>query len=222
MDGTVLTKNRTGAVAGVATRHLAPPEAESLGLLGAGQQAHAQLEAISQVINLDRVVLSDPDEETVEQFIATESDRDCEFVVRSPKMVAECDIISTTTPSTEPILEAAWFDSETHINAMGADAEGKQELETELVQNANVVVDDWQQCSHSGEINTAVSSGELSQDDVHATLDEVVTTDRDRSRGQVTVFDSTGLAIQDVATANIVYQTAVDNDIGTELELVRS
>lgn len=220
MDGTLLTQYRTGAVAAVATRYLAPPKANSLGLLGAGQQAHTQLDAISQVIDLDRVIVSDLDTSAAEEFIEVESDRNCEFTIGDPRSVAECDVISTTTPSTEPILYSDWLNESTHINAMGADAVGKQELDHSVIQCSNIIVDDWEQCSHSGEINVAVSDYNFTKDDIYASLDEVVATEHSLPTNEVTVFDSTGLAIQDIATAELVYKTAIEEDIGVDIEIV--
>jgi alanine dehydrogenase len=221
MDGTVLTRYRTGAVAGVATRHLAPPDASTLGLLGAGEQARTQLDAIANVVDLERVVLADLDEEAIEAFIEAESHRDCEIVAGSPEDVAGCDVISTTTPTTTPILKREWIGDGTHINAMGADAEGKQELESAVLADAAVVVDDWEQCSHSGEINVPVAEGVLEEEDVFGDLSEIVAGAIEApADDRITVFDSTGLAIQDIATARLVYDEAKERDLGTGFDLV--
>jgi alanine dehydrogenase len=221
MDGTVLTRYRTGAVAGVATRHLAPPDASTLGLLGAGEQARTQLDAIANVVDLERVVLADLDEEAIEAFIEAESHRDCEIVGGSPEDVAGCDVISTTTPTTTPILKREWIGDGTHINAMGADAEGKQELESAVLADAAVVVDDWEQCSHSGEINVPVAEGVLEEEDVFGDLSEIVAGAIEApADDRITVFDSTGLAIQDIATARLVYDEAKERDLGTGFDLV--
>ena len=220
MDGTKLTRYRTGAVGGVASRHLAPSDASTLGLLGAGEQARAQLEAIASIVDLDRVVVTDLDEEAVTDLCEQEADRADEVVEGTPEEVAGCDVISTTTPSTEPILQREWLDDGTHINAMGADAEGKQELDPRIVEDAAVVVDDWEQCSHSGEINVAVAEGRLAREDVHADLSEVVSRTCDAPTDGLTVFDSTGLAIQDVATARLIYETAEEQGAGYAFDLV--
>lgn len=220
MDGTKLTRYRTGAVGGVASRHLAPPDARTMGLVGAGEQARAQLEAISSIIDLDRVVVTDLDETAVTDLCEKEADRADEVVSGSPEEVASCDVISTTTPSTEPILKREWLDEGTHINAMGADAEGKQELDPRIIEDAAVVVDDWEQCSHSGEINVAVAEGRLARKDVHADLSEVVSGTRDAPTDELTVFDSTGLAIQDIAAAGLIYESAEEQGAGYTFDLV--
>ncbi|MEA5386537.1 ornithine cyclodeaminase family protein [Haloarculaceae archaeon H-GB11] len=220
IDGTELTRFRTGAAAGVATQYLAPDDADSLGILGAGEQAHTQLAAIASVVDLEEVVVSDLDEDAVERFIDRESDRDVDIVGGSPKDVAGCDVISTTTPASEPIIKAEWVDEGTHINAMGADAEGKQELDHALL-DESVVIDDWEQCSHSGEINVAVSEGSFTEDDVSATLGDVVTGEADVDESGITVFDSTGLAIQDIVTARQVFDAAVEADAGQVIDIVQ-
>ncbi|MDG5775419.1 ornithine cyclodeaminase family protein [Haloarculaceae archaeon H-GB2-1] len=220
IDGTELTRFRTGAAAGVATQYLAPDDADSLGILGAGEQAHTQLAAIASVVDLEEVVVSDLDEDAVERFIDRESDRDVDIVGGSPKDVAGCDVISTTTPASEPIIKAEWVDEGTHINAMGADAEGKQELDHALL-DESVVIDDWEQCSHSGEINVAVSEGSFTEDDVTATLGDVVTGETDVDQSGITVFDSTGLAIQDIVTARQVFDAAVEADAGQVIDIVQ-
>jgi alanine dehydrogenase len=221
MDGTKLTRFRTGAVAGVASRHLAPSDASSLGLLGAGQQAHTQLDAISNVIDLDQVVISDLDDDAITEFITAESHRTVDIVSGSPQDVANCDVISTTTPSREPILKREWIKDGAHINAIGADAEGKQELESDILADANVIVDDWEQCSHSGEINVPVAEGVLSEEVVHGDLSSVVTGSAPTSDDtDITVFDSTGLAIQDIATAELVYESASEQGLGTSIKLI--
>lgn len=222
VDGTELTRYRTGAAAGVATRYLAPPDAESLGLLGAGVQARTQLAAIANEIELTEVVVSDLDEKAIEDLIEREADRDCDIVSGTPEELGGCDVISTTTPSREPILEAEWIQEGTHINAMGADAPGKQELDPALLTQAAVVVDDWEQCSHSGEINVPVTAGEFTQDDVTATVGEVVTDDHSSLRMSATIFDSTGLAIQDIATAKQLYTAAEDANAGQVIDIVSS
>jgi alanine dehydrogenase len=222
IDGTELTRYRTGAAAGVATRHLAPPDADSLGLLGAGVQARTQLAAIATDIDLTEVVVADLDDSAVADFIEHESNRDCEIVSGTPEELGQCDIISTTTPSREPVLDAEWVQDGTHINAMGADAAGKQEIDPALLAQAAVVVDDWEQCSHSGEINVPVTAGDFTQDDVAATVGDIVTDDRSSLRSSTTIFDSTGLAIQDIATAKQVYTAADDANAGQMIDIVLS
>ncbi|WP_255151579.1 ornithine cyclodeaminase family protein [Halorarius halobius] len=224
LDGTTLTRKRTGAAAAVATDHLAVPDASSLGIVGAGVQSYTQLEAIAEVRPIEEVVVSDVREEAVAAFVDRFSDR---FDVRGGSIAeaASCDVLSTVTPVEEPIVSADAVGEHTHVNAMGADAPGKHELADELLADATIVIDDYEQCTHSGEINVPYGEGLLDDGDIYAELGQIVTDavagrgERDGPEG-VTVFDSTGLAIQDVATAHVVYEHADEKGNGYPFELV--
>ncbi len=124
------------------------------------------------------------------------------------------DVVTTVTPARKPVVQADWVQPGTHINAIGADAAGKQELEIAVLQRATVVVDNWAQASHGGEINVAVARGVMTAQNVHADIGQVVTARKPgrQSADEVTVFDSTGLAIQDVACAARVYRQVVEDE----------
>jgi len=222
MDGTTLTRYRTGGAAGVATRYLARGDASTFGIVGAGAQAYAQLGAVAHVRDLKRVVVNDLDEEAVERFVDDHADAPYDVAGGTTEEAAGCDIVSTITPSREPVVERDWVEDGTHINAMGADAAGKQELDPAILNDAKVVVDDWEQCSHSGEVNVPVSSGGFVPEDAHAELGAVVAGDAvgRESDDDITVFDSTGLAIQDSVTARLVDDRGRERGIGTPFELV--
>ena len=221
MDGTVLTKRRTGVAAAVATDHLAIEGAHSLGIVGAGAQAYAQLEAIAAVRPIETVVIADRNEDRQAAFVDAFDGR---FGVRSGSIAeaAGCDVLSTVTPVTEPIVPREAVGEHTHVNAMGADAAGKQELEVAILRDAKLVIDDYEQCTHSGEINVPWSNGALSDADVHAELGEIVVGSAAgrTSEDGITVFDSTGLAIQDVAAAHVVYEAATDTGNGEAVSLL--
>jgi alanine dehydrogenase len=221
MDGTELTMQRTGAAAAVATDHLAVEDASSMGIVGAGVQAYSQLEAIAEVRDIEEVVVSDLDEARVEAFIDAFEDR---FDVRSgsPSDAGHCDVVSTVTPVRDPILGPEDLGEHTHVNAMGADAEGKHEIEDAVLQGAKLVIDDYAQCTHSGEINVPWSEGVLSDEDIYGEIGEIVVGDKAGRTAEdgVTVFDSTGLAIQDVAAAHVVYEHADERGNGTNFDLL--
>jgi len=222
IDGTTVTRLRTGAAAAVATRHLAHEDADSLGLVGAGTQAYTQLEAISTVRDIEEVIVADVDSEAVNEFRKAFEDR---FAVREGSIdeAAACDIVSTLTPVREPIVESVG--PGTHVNAMGADAAGKHEISDDVLGEATLVIDDYEQCTHSGEINVPWSEGLLDDGDIYAELGNIVAGEvagRGEAGGPegVTVFDSTGLAIQDVAAAHVAYEHAERADAGTAFDLV--
>jgi alanine dehydrogenase len=221
MDGTELTMQRTGAAAAVATHRLAHPDASSLGIVGAGVQAYSQLEAISEVRDIQEVVVSDLDEARVREFIETFEDR---FDVREGTVseAGHCDVLSTVTPVREPVVGPDDVGEHTHINGMGADAEGKHEIADELLLDAKLVIDDYKQCTHSGEINVPFNNGILTDEDIYGEIGEIVVGDKQgrTTEDGITVFDSTGLAIQDVAAAHIVYEHAQERGNGTSFDLL--
>ena len=221
MDGTELTMKRTGAAAAVATDHLAVEDASSFGLVGAGVQSYTQLAAISAIRDIEEVVVSDPNEDAVRAFIEHFED---DFDVREGTIseAGHCDILSTVTPVESPIVSAEDVGDHTHINAMGADAEGKHEIADDVLLAAKLVIDDFAQTTHSGEINVSWSEGVLSEEDIYGEIGQIVTGHKEgrTPADDVTVFDSTGLAIQDVAAAHVVYEHADENDNGTEFDLL--
>ena len=221
MDGTELTMHRTGAAAAVATDHLAVSDASSLGIVGAGVQAYTQLRGIASVRDIERVVVSDVDEAAVAAFVDAFAD-EYDVQAGSPADAAACDVLSTVTPVRDPVVQREAVGDHTHINAMGADAEGKHELADQILLDAKLVIDDYDQTTHSGEINVPYNEGTLTDEDIYGSLGEIVTDQREgrTDADGVTVFDSTGLAIQDVAAAHVVYEHANERDNGTEFDLL--
>ena len=222
MDGTYLTDMRTGAAGGVAVKYLARKNAKTVGFVGTGNQARSQLLAISEIIDiLDIKVTSTSEKQTLAFKDEMEILIECEITAKKTiKEVCDCDILVTTTPSRGPIVMDEWISEGTHINAIGADAPGKEELDPRILKRAWIVVDDIAQASHSGEINVPISKGLLSVKDIFCELGEVIT-GKKKARtkdSDITVFDSTGPAIQDVATANMVYQKALKANMGIRLQ----
>jgi alanine dehydrogenase len=139
--------------------------------------------------------------------------------VTSIEGACDCDILITTTPSRKPIVKGEWVNAGTHINAIGADAPGKQELESRLIKNARVFVDDREQAFHSGEVNVPLSTGIIAPEEIAGTIGEVITGKvKGRIGDEITIFDSTGLAIQDIATASIVLKRATEEGLGLKVK----
>ncbi len=213
MEGTYITKIRTGAAGGVAVKYLARKDACVIGMIGAGVQARTQLMAITKVMpGIKEVKVFDWHPETgsryAEEMAAKLNLNIC--AVENVEEAADADIVVTTTTSTIPIVKKQFIKPGTHINAIGADAKGKQELETELTRAAKVIVDDIRQASHSGEINVPMYEGKITTEDIYGTLGQVVTNLKKgrENDSEITIFDSTGLAIQDIICAKLVYQEA--------------
>ncbi len=212
MDGTYLTRLRTGAAGALAASHIAREDARVAGFVGAGRQADTQLDGLMITRPAIRTVLAyDLDADRSSRFcqrcrerygIEAASTGSIEEVARA------CDILTTTTPARRPIVRDEWIRPGTHINAIGADAPGKQELDPALLKRARIVVDNWEQASHSGEINVPVSQGLLTRQDIACDIGELVTGKKPGRRGplDVTVFDSTGLAVQDISCACEAYR----------------
>lgn len=221
LDGTLLTALRTGAAAAVATDLLARPEAHSLGLFGAGAQAISQVGMCARVRRLDRVLLCDIDEARAAARAREIEDRlGLRCRVAPAEEAAACDIVNTATTSTRPFLRRAWVRPGAHVNAVGADAKGKQEVDVDLVAAARVFCDDRRQAAHSGEIQHALAAGRIRLGDV-AEIGEVLAGRRPgRSLpDEITLFDTTGLAIFDVAAAATVVARARAAGAGTEITL---
>ena len=134
--------------------------------------------------------------------------------------VVDSDIIISTTPSTKPLIFEKWVSSGVHINCIGADAPGKQELDPEILRKSKIVLDDWEQGCHSGEINVPLSMGLIDESDIYGDICEIVSGLKSgrTSSNEITVFTSTGLAVQDAATANIAYQKALRENIGEYID----
>jgi len=216
MDGTYITAMRTGAAGGLAVKYLARRESSVIGMIGAGRQAETQLLAISEVLPKIKEVKVFDKQKGVSLRYVQEMGAKLNINIRLAETIggaAEADIVVTTTPSRKPIIKKEHIRSGTHINAIGADAKGKQELEVDLLTAAKVIVDDIEQASHSGEINVPLSEGLIEVADIHGTLGEIVANMKKgrESAEDITVFDSTGLAILDIICAKLVYEKAAQH-----------
>jgi alanine dehydrogenase len=224
MDGTVATNLRTGAAGAVAAKYLANPDSRTLGLVGCGAQAYTQLEALREFFDFEEVRVWGHEPAILRKFMRDTARWKLRMIPAASvqECVTQSDMVVTTTPSRKPIVRLAWLKKGVHINAIGADAAGKQELEPAILKKAKVVVDSWPQASHGGEINVAVSRGLLTRKDVYAELGEVVSRQKKgRLRpDEMTVFDSTGLAIQDTAVADVIYSNALKAGKGHWLSIV--
>jgi len=225
MDGTSITNMRTGAAAGLATKYLARKNSENVGLVGSGVQALLSFFALNEVMKIKEIKISSRTLESRENLARMIRDNygiDAIAVETVEEAVTGMDVVTTTTPSRTPLVLSKWVDEGTHINAMGADAPGKQELETLLISRSNLIIDDWEQASHSGEINVPLSEGILGKGDIHAKLGDVIIGNimGRSSDDEITVFDSTGLAVQDIATAWKVYEKALKKGIGHKMDLM--
>jgi alanine dehydrogenase len=224
MDSGSVTALRTGAATAVAAKLLARPEARSALIVGCGVQGEIQLAALAAVLPLQHVRLLDTDTARAEG-LADRARKDLGIRVDvAPDLRAALqasDVCVTCTPSRRAFVSRAEVAPGTFIAAVGADSQGKQELEPALLASSTVVVDVLEQCAEIGELQHALAAGLMTRAQVHAELGEVVAGRRPgRARdAEITIFDSTGTALQDVAAAIVVYERAVALGRGTEVEL---
>jgi alanine dehydrogenase len=211
LNATRLTDMRTGAAGAVAAKYLAPKKTVTLGIAGTGRQAEAQVWATAAELEIEKILIWSRNSRHAEEFAKRMDRFDCTSV--SLKKACDADVIVTTTPSRTPIIRSEWVHEGMHINAIGADAPGKEELDPALLNRAQVFVDDMAQAVHSGEVNVPIAQGIFRQEAIAGTLGEVVIGRKKRkSADRITIFDSTGLAIQDLAIAAIAMRqgTAID------------
>lgn len=219
---------RTGAAGGIAAKYLAKPSSGSVCFIGAGTQARTQLMALKIVLGeLRKVSVYDLKAEASCSFteyakVFLEGDAKVK-VCSSPREAVEgADIIVTTTPSREPVVMNEWVSEGVHFNCIGADAPGKQEIDPVILVKVKVVVDDVEQAVHCGEINVPIKSGIFDSRMIYGELGEIVAGLKKgrESDGEITVFTSTGIAIQDAATAKLAYEKALMRGVGTRINFV--
>jgi alanine dehydrogenase len=221
LGGRNITAMRTGAAGGIAAKYLAQKDSQIASFIGAGVQARAQLAALLSIFSsLREIRVWDVWLEAAQAFVEEVRDKNAKLDVKismSPERAVEgAHIVVTTTPSTKPVILNDWVSQGTHFNCVGADAPGKEEIDPAILRRSKVIVDDFEQASHSGEINVPLSSGLISKGNIWAELSEIVAGIKEgrTSPNEITVFDSTGLAIQDAVTAELVYRKAIGKKIG--------
>tara|TARA_B100000315_G_C14581357_1_gene590648 strand:+ start:1026 stop:2015 length:990 start_codon:yes stop_codon:yes gene_type:complete len=224
MDATYATALRTGAAGGVAAKYLARGDSKVVSLVGCGAQARTQLKALLENFPIKEVKIWAHKKAYYSAFLKNIKIPKLNFI--SCSKIEECvknsDIIVTTTPSRKPLIKLKWLKKGVHINAIGADAKGKQELESLILKKSKVVVDAWEQAAHSGEINVALRKKIISKKDIYADIGQIVSGKiKSRTNNQeITIFDSTGLAIQDIAIAQLIYKSALSKRIGKKIKFI--
>jgi alanine dehydrogenase len=224
MDSGSVTALRTGAATAIAARHLARPDSRSVTIVGCGAQGEMQLAAIASVLPLERAWLFDL-EPARAGSLADRARPHLGFRVDVAEdlhaALRDSDVCVTCTPSRHPFIFRGDIVPGAFVAAVGADSQGKQELDPELVAGSTVVVDVLEQCAEIGELQHALAAGLLTPDGVHAELADVVSGRRPGRTGEreITVFDSSGTAIEDVAAATVVYEKAMAAGEGTEVTL---
>jgi alanine dehydrogenase len=225
MDGSLITGLRTGAAGAVSVKVLARQNARKITSIGTGNQARMQIRAIQEVMKIEEIHAWDHHPENLARYKA---DIERGFgipVVMARSMqeaVERADILITTTRGKGSLVEAAWIQPGTHIVAMGTDTYGKQELEPEIFRNARIVNDSIAQCIEKGETAHPLNQNVITQADIHAEIGEILLGKKAgrETDDEITIFDSTGMAIQDNTTADRIYRNAIASQTGTTFEFI--
>ena len=224
IDGAVLTRARTAATTAVATDALANPDATTLGLVGAGRLAIEHVAAIREIRAIERICVWSRSEETLDAFRTAVGDDVAVEAMSSPRRVVEAaDIVCTLTPSREPIISGAWFHPQLHLNAVGAPPRADhREIDAAGMATATVFVDSTAtQLAKSGDALLSIADGATTESDFRRELGSVLAgLDPGRtSHDQITVFNSVGLALQDLAYAALCLERADQLGLGTTVRL---
>jgi ornithine cyclodeaminase/alanine dehydrogenase len=225
MDGGFLTAMRTGAASGVATKYLARDEKEmTVGIFGTGVQAQMQLWAVCEVRDIKKALAYDLNAEAASNFKKLMEEKlGVEVVVAgSPEELLEADILCAATSSPTPIFDGARVKEGTHINGIGSHTPNARELDTAIILRSKFIGDSREACfNEAGDIIIPLEAGEIEESHYYADLGEVVTGKKDAriSDTEISIFKSNGLAVQDAATAKLVYDKAVEAGIGTEVKI---
>jgi alanine dehydrogenase len=218
MDSIEITILRTGAATAVAARHLARPDSKVVTVCGCGNQGRIQLRSLQRVLPVRHVYAFDLDEGKAAKF-ATEFSQELEIEVVKELATAlhKSDVCVTCTPAKKYFIQKEHVRPGTFLAVVGADNEEKQELDPQLLVSSKVVADILDQCIEIGDLHHAVAAGLMQRSDVHAELGEVVAGRKPgrTSENEITIFDSTGTALQDVAAAAMVYERAMKEGRGT-------
>jgi ornithine cyclodeaminase/alanine dehydrogenase len=218
-----LGQMRTGAASGVATKHLARDDATTLGIYGAGWQAESQLEAIAAVRDLERAIVYSRREESRKAFAEKMGGRlgmEVETTHSADEPAAQ-DIVVTATSAREPVLLGEWLRPGAHVNAAGSNFLFKSEIDREVVRRANFVcVDSREELGlEAGDLQRPLETGVILPEAIYE-LGQVIAGQVRGRRGpeDITLFASQGLALEDMAAARVVYDRAVERDVGRNID----
>jgi len=225
-DGSHHTLMRTGASAAVSAKWLARKDSQVLAIAGAGSVAKGTLATCDAAFRWREVRVWSRTQESLDRFLAEEGPAYPHLEIKAStdleQVVRGADVIVTGTHARRWIVDAGWVAPGTHIAALGADLEGEQELDPRILGRARVFVDDMRQCRTDGEINVALREGLIREEDVAGEIGKVICGELEgrQSQDQITVFDSTGIALQDSATIALEYERALAAGVGIEKKMI--
>jgi ornithine cyclodeaminase/alanine dehydrogenase-like protein (mu-crystallin family) len=211
LDNGFLTDIRTGAAGAVAADVLAPERITTVGIIGSGLQARYQIDCLRIVRDFSRIVAWSPTREHLDRYVREMRDRgyDATAMASVEAVCRAADLVVTATPSRTPLVRGDWLRAGQHVTAVGSDSPGKQELDAECLDRADlVVVDRFAQCAAFGELRHALDAALLTRNDVHAELGQIAAGRKPgrTHRDQITIADLTGVGFQDTAIASAALQ----------------
>lgn len=221
MDGSYITAIRTACASAVATEALAKPETPVLGILGAGVQARAHIQALTRVRKVERIQLYSPSGASgaaIKKEMAPQLNCAIEVRDSAENAVRDADILVTVTTAKEPIVRPEWLKPGVHINAVGSHRPDLREIDGATLARTTLVVDSREAImAECGDILLAIKEKTIGENAIHAEIGEVLagTKSGRKNSDDVTLYKSVGIAIQDVATANLVYRKALEKTVGT-------
>ncbi len=223
LDGRYITEARTAAVSAVSSRLLARPSASSLAIIGTGVQARSHLDALSRVHRLRSVTVWSPDAERRRRFASEAAGAPCavKAVDHAGEAVVGADLIVLATSSPSPVVENGWVKPGAHVMSVGACRPTQREMDPELVTRGRLFIDSRAAALvESGDVVMGIQEGRFSPEHIVAEIGELVNgaTGR-RADTEVTIFKSLGLAVEDVAAADLAWRRAAEGGVGAELSL---
>ena len=218
MNASPITEIRTAAVSGVATRALARPDAQRVAILGAGAQARGHVHAMRAVLDDPEIRIWARKLEAAEE-LAAETGASASPSIDAALFGAE--VVCTTTAATEPIVEKRWLTRGAHVNAVGSCFPTTRELDTETVADASFFTDRRESClNEAGDFILAAAEGAVGPEHIKAELGEVLAGMHPgrEHEDELTVFESLGIAAEDLASAELIVRRARERGVGTEVD----
>ncbi|MTH63821.1 iminosuccinate reductase BhcD [Paracoccus shanxieyensis] len=220
VGGNLLTALRTAAASAVSIKYLAPKGAKVLGMIGAGHQSAFQMRAAARVQRFEKVIGWNPHPEMLTRLADTAAELGLPFeAVELDQLGTEADVIISITSAFSPLLLDGHVKGDTHIAAMGTDTKGKQELDPALVARAKLYTDEIAQSVSIGEFQHAIAAGLIEQDQITRLGAVINGADPGRDGAGLTIFDGTGVGLQDLAVAARVVKIAQEKGIALEVEV---
>ncbi|WP_263701845.1 ornithine cyclodeaminase family protein [Bacillus thuringiensis] len=224
LEGSYLTMIRTGALSGVATKHLARHNAKTLCIIGTGEQAKGIAEAVFAVRDIEKVILYNRTEEKAyvfAQYIQEKFGKPAYVHTNANEAITEADIIVTTTNASTPVFSEI-LQKGVHINAVGSFKPNMQELPSHAIANANKVVVESKEAAleETGDLQVPIQEGLFKASDIHAELGQIISGKKAgrESDEEITVFKSVGLAVVDIIVAKYLYERAMERGVGNRIE----